>query len=80
MTPGDEGGPCPLCDEARVLVGYGSGVVAVYCEACDLLQPIHSDVWADGPQLRLVGEERREETVWKGEAREPDAWGPDPWG
>lgn len=45
VEPGAPAGPCPICGEPRVQVGWGTGTVAVYCEPCDLLEALHSDIW-----------------------------------
>lgn len=79
MKPGDRGGDCPICEVPTRMVGYGEGVVGVWCDECDLFVPIFGRVWADSPAFRAVGEERRETNVWEGRPLGRHPYGPDPW-
>lgn len=70
--PGEPSADCPRCDSERVQIGYGNATLAAYCETCDCIQPIHSDI--------VTNEQAREEDFSDFEVRTGSSYGPDPWG
>lgn len=78
MNPGDDAGDCLRCGATTTAVGYGTVVLGVHCDHCELTVTMDRDTVSLAAAQERYDDDHDRERAYR-EYDDSGQWGPDPW-